>query len=93
MINNKPLPFQIQMLDRLRNHSTVLTMHPVSYELNDIPDDAFDPEKLSQVTSSPVCTVENLKENDMVQIPYLDQRLIRPHITAAETASIESEIR
>jgi len=62
MINNKPLPFQIRMLDRQRNHSTVLTMNPVSYELNDIPDEVFDPEQLPQVIFSPVCTVERLKK-------------------------------
>ena len=93
MINNKPLPFQIQMVDRLRNHSTVLTMHPVSYELNEIPDDAFDPEKLSQVLSSPVCTVENLKKNNIDKIVDSDHRRGRTSVSSAKTVSVEPEMK
>jgi hypothetical protein len=61
-IDNTPKPLLVRMLDLQRNHSTEVTISDVCYDVEYLTKEDFDPEKLSEAVSSPICTV-NVSKN------------------------------
>jgi len=59
--NNMPMPLQIRMLDVKSNRSTEFTISDVCFDVKFIPKEAFDPEKLSEASLSPVCSLPTAK--------------------------------
>lgn len=63
VLNNRPMPLKIRMLDVKSNRSTEVIISDVCLDVEYIPKEAFDPEKLSEASLSPVCSVPIPKKN------------------------------
>ena len=61
-VDNIPKPLKIRMTDIQRDHSTEVTTSEVCYDVDYLPRDTFNPEKLPDAHLSPVCSVKVLEK-------------------------------